>query len=118
MRSESIVFQRRKVGKPSKASKQEYQEQIKGLCEWMNRYISRLGFAPSSRGWCYALETAGAINKGEFDRAITTLADLRKKGLIPFDFVADVTRLRLCFFANSKAYRIILSVPFRVNILC
>ena len=54
----------------------------------MQSYVVRLGFAPSSRGWCYALESAGAITKGEFDLAIRTLASLRKSGSLDFNLVA------------------------------
>lgn len=54
----------------------------------MRTYINNLGFAPSSRGWCYALESVGLITKGEFDKAIKTMAALRKTGHLGFDLVA------------------------------
>jgi len=55
----------------------------------MRDYIRTLGFAPSSRGWCYALESAGLITKGQFDKAIREMARLRKTGHLGFDLVAD-----------------------------
>lgn len=49
----------------------------------------------SSRGWCYALEGLGLIDKGEFKKAQKALNDCRKEGFLPIDFVAadqDLTR--------------------------
>lgn len=49
----------------------------------------------SSRGWCYALEGLGLIDKGEFKKAQKALNDCRKEGFLPINFTAedqDVTR--------------------------
>jgi len=49
----------------------------------------------SSRGWCYALEGLGKIDKGEFDACQKAINDCRKIGLLPIDFTAedqDITR--------------------------
>ena len=43
----------------------------------------------SSRGWCYALEGLGKIDKGEFDKTAKAINDCRKIGLLPIDFVAE-----------------------------
>jgi len=43
----------------------------------------------SGRGWCYALEGLGKIDKGEFDKCGQAINDCRKIGLLPIDFVAE-----------------------------
>lgn len=43
----------------------------------------------SSRGWCYALEGLGKIDKGEFDKTAKAINDCRKTGLLPIDFTAE-----------------------------
>jgi hypothetical protein len=59
----------------------------------MRDYVKGLGFAPVSRSWLYAFESAGIITKGEFDLGGRWLAENRKNGLIPFDLVgADISR--------------------------
>ena len=84
----TVQLPRRRKGRQSEAAQREYQHQVYKLHRWMWDYKARLGFAPSSRGWCYALESAGAIDKGEFDLAIRTIAALRKSGDIDFSLVA------------------------------
>ena len=83
-----ITFPRRQKGRQSKAATDAYNTQVRSLRLWMRAYVERLGFAPSSRGWCYALESAGAITKAEFDFAIRTIAQLRKSGELEFSLVA------------------------------
>ena len=79
----------RKRGAQTKESEDSYLHQVHVLRRWMTEYKADLGFAPSSRGWCYALESEGIITKGEFQKAIRTIASLRKAGYIGFDLVAD-----------------------------
>lgn len=43
----------------------------------------------SGRGWCYALEGQGKIDKDEFDKCGHAINDCRKIGLLPIDFVAE-----------------------------
>ena len=83
-----VKFPRRAKGRQSAEAELAYELEVRQLRLWMSAYQARLGFAPSSRGWCYALESAGAIDKGEFDLAIRTLAALRKSGRLPFSLVA------------------------------
>ena len=86
--TEKIMFPRRKRGRQSEAAEAKFWNEVHELQDWMRGYIETLGFAPSSRGWCYALESAGAITKGEFNMAIKTMAELRKTGHLGFDLVA------------------------------
>ena len=81
----TVTFPRRSRGRQSAAAEDAYWTDVAHLRRWMQSYVVRLGFAPSSRGWCYALESAGAITKGEFDLAIRTLASLRKSGDLDLD---------------------------------
>ena len=62
----TVTFPRRSRGRQSEAAEATYYQSVIDLRRWMEMYVRRLGFAPSSRGWCYALESAGAITKGEF----------------------------------------------------
>lgn len=84
----NLIFPRRRKGRQSQAATEAYDYEVQQLRSWMRAYVMRLGFAPSSRGWCYALESAGAITKAEFDLAIRTIASLRKAGSIEFSLVA------------------------------
>lgn len=84
----TVEFPRRARGRQSAEAEAAYYSSVIRLRRWMQNYVHRLGFAPSSRGWCYALESAGAITKGEFDMAIRTMAALRKSGHLPFSLVA------------------------------
>ena len=63
--------------------------------EWMQQTVEQLGFAPGSRSWCYLLEDAHVITKGDFAKTIKWLAEARKSfdsegiPLIPFRLVAS-----------------------------
>ena len=83
-----FAFPTRPKGRASEAAEATYWNNVHCLQAWMRQYIETLGFAPSSRGWCYALESIGLITKGEFDKAIKTMATLRKTGHLGFDLVA------------------------------
>ena len=82
-------FPTRPRGRASESADAAYWSDVHSLQRWMRQYIGKLGFAPSSRGWCYALESIGLITKGEFDKAIKTMAALRKTGHLGFDLVAS-----------------------------
>ena len=80
-------------GKVSEARRRAFHEEVQEVVQWMQNYVSQLGFAPVARSWLYALESEGIITKGDFSWAGAWLADRRKEGLIPFDLVgADSTR--------------------------
>ena len=42
----------------------------------------------SARGWCYLIETAGFIEKDQFDLCQDVINECRTKGILPIDFVA------------------------------
>ncbi len=83
-----VTFPRLPKGKPSQEARYAFQADVISLRRWMERYKQRLGFAPSSRGWCYALESDGIIDKAGFESAIKQIAKLRKSGDLDFSLVA------------------------------
>lgn len=50
---------------------------------------NRIGFKVSSRGWCYVLEGFGLITKAQFNKVENLINELRKRGGLPIDFVAE-----------------------------
>ena len=50
---------------------------------------NRIGFKVSSRGWCYVLEGFNLITKAQFDKVENLINELRKRGGLPIDFVAE-----------------------------
>lgn len=68
----------------SRARLTEFADLLKSLAE-------QIGFSVSSRGWCYILEQAGAIDKSQFDKVATWVNRCRFEGLLPVDFVAEET---------------------------
>lgn len=87
---DQIVFPRRPNGRQTAESTARFQLQLQILRDWMVRYYRRLGCAVSSRGWCYALETCGAIeDKNQFKMAGQAISDWRKSGDLPLFLVAE-----------------------------
>ena len=89
MNHDTVVFPRRSGGRQTLEAQAQFQHQLYELRNWMIRYHKRLGCAVSARGWCYALEQAGAITKDEFEKAGQFISDQRKAGNLPLDLVAD-----------------------------
>ena len=80
-------------GRITEARKANHEARVLEVVRWMQDYVKDLGFAPVSRSWLYAFESAGIITKGGFDAASRWLAENRRNGLIPFDLVgADTSR--------------------------
>jgi len=59
------------------------------FADLLTELSDQIGFRVSSRGWCYILEQAGAINKDQFDKVETWVNACRREGLLPIDFVAE-----------------------------
>ncbi len=47
-----------------------------------------LDFRVGSRGWCYLLEDYG-LQKNDFDKAQDLITEIRKRGHLPLDFIAE-----------------------------
>lgn len=84
-----IALPTRSRGRQTAMAEQLYQEAVRLFCEFILQIASTLDFVVSSRGWCYLLENAGAITKGEFDKAQTVINDCRKNGLLPVDICSN-----------------------------
>jgi hypothetical protein len=66
-----------------------YKRECEAYAAWLLGIRSRLDFATGRRGWCYLMENAKSITKGQFDVAEKLLDDWRKSGLLPLDFCAS-----------------------------
>lgn len=81
-------------GRVSLQRKKDFCQEMAEFRAWMAKTIKDLGFAPGSRSWCYLLEDAHIITKGDFGKATKWLSQQRKdfdldgNPLIPFSFVA------------------------------
>jgi hypothetical protein len=76
-------------GRKSYAQQAEHDRQAAAFIAKLKQIRSRLDFTPGTRGWCYLLENAGMIGKGEFKRMEGLLGDWRKDGRLPLDFCAS-----------------------------
>jgi hypothetical protein len=83
-----IEFPWRGRGRQSAEAEARYEEQLQAFCAAILEINSSLDFQVSARGWCYILEEYG-LNKGDFDKAQTLMAQCRKDGLLPLNIVAE-----------------------------
>jgi hypothetical protein len=84
----AITLPRRPPGRPSTATSARYEADLEAFCATIEELRSTVGFAVSSRGWCYILEKHG-LGKGDFDAAQSLINDCRKAGRLPLDICAD-----------------------------
>lgn len=84
-----VTLPSRGRGRPSPAAQTQYDDDVLVFCGFIRTIASRLDFTVGSRGWCYLLEQAGAIDKTQFDAAQTLINDCRKDGRLPLDICAD-----------------------------
>jgi hypothetical protein len=75
-------------GRPTPAKLAAYQGEVTAFCDRIKKIRSALDFAVSSRGWCYILENAGVVTKGEFDAAEGLINRCRKTGDLPLEICA------------------------------
>ncbi len=59
------------------------------LVEVLKDLQAKIGFRVSARGWCYAMEQAGYVNKSQFNKVEEAINNCRKEGILPVDFVAE-----------------------------
>lgn len=91
--STEINFPEKPAGRPSQA----YQDRLDRFTNQLREVDSRLDFSMSARGWAYFLENEGKIDKSDIDYAQGKMNELRKKGKLPLDFMAeDETRRFKC----------------------
>ena len=84
---------KRSRGKPTADTNAKYKHDMIMFANALIEEQEKIDFKIGTRGWCYHLEGAGLITKGEFDTAVTAITALRKEKMIPIDFSAgDVKR--------------------------
>lgn len=89
-----ITIPRMKKGRPSDIARTQYQSDLQAFASGILKIKSTLPFQISARGWCYQLESAGIITKGEFADAESVINECRKNGMLPINICAeDVTRM-------------------------
>lgn len=64
-------------------------EKLREFAKLIQNMADTIDFKVSARGWCYLMEQAGHINKGQFDKVDSAINRCRKEGLLPVDFVAE-----------------------------
>lgn len=64
-------------------------EQLVQFANTLQKLKKQVGFKISSRGWCYQLEGFKLITKDQFDRIESIINELRQRGGLPIDFVAE-----------------------------
>lgn len=77
------------VSLPRKGRYKERPAELQKFASTLEAIGSDIGFKLSARGWCYQLEQAGVINKGEFDYVESIVNECRELGYLPIDFVAE-----------------------------
>ena len=70
-------------------NKKMYAKDRLELVEVLKDLQSIIDFRVSARGWCYAMEVAGYVNKSQFNKVEEAINICRKEGILPVDFVAE-----------------------------
>lgn len=83
---------RRGRGRAGPSAREHYDEELRSFCARIVEINSTLDFAVSSRGWCYLLENAGEISKGDFNDAQRLINNCGKTGVLPIDICATDER--------------------------
>ena len=78
----------RKRGAQSAEAKEEYERVLAEWCQEIIQTAENMDFKIGARDWCYVLENAGSLTKGQFDAAEKLIGDCRKDGHLPLDICA------------------------------
>jgi hypothetical protein len=71
-----IPLPTRKRGAQSAEAKEEYERALSEWCREIIQTAEQMDFKIGARDWCYVLENAGSLTKGQFDAArICTQSD-------------------------------------------
>lgn len=73
---------------PTSKGRQRYVE-MAAFAKGLIQISQQIGFAISSRGWCYQLESFGLVTKAQFDLVENLVNDCRKRGYLTIDFTAE-----------------------------
>jgi hypothetical protein len=80
-----ILLPRRKRGAQSAEAKESFEQQVSEWCQEIIRIAGTMDYKIGARDWCYVLEVAGSLTKGEFDTAEKLITACRKNGQLPVD---------------------------------
>jgi hypothetical protein len=80
-----IQLPRRSRGAQSAAAREVYERNLSEWCREIIRTAATMDYKIGARDWCYVLEVAGSITKGEFDAAEKLISACRKDGHLPVD---------------------------------
>jgi hypothetical protein len=80
-----IALPRRKRGAQSVAAKAEFERTLTEWCQEIIRVAHTMDYKIGARDWCYVLEVAGSLTKGEFDTGEKLITACRKDGHLPVD---------------------------------
>jgi hypothetical protein len=80
-----IPMPRRKRGAQSAEAKATFERDLSEWCQEIIRIAETMDYKIGARDWCYVLEVAGSITKGEFDAAERLITECRKDGHLPVD---------------------------------
>ena len=83
-----IPLPTRKRGAQSAEAKEEYERALSEWCREIIQTAEKMDFKIGARDWCYVLENAGSLTKGQFDAAERLIGDCRKDGHLPLDICA------------------------------
>jgi hypothetical protein len=84
-----IPLPRRKRGGQSVAAEAEFEGVVTEWCREIIRVADTLDFKLGARDWCYVLEVAGSLTKGEFDTSEKLISACRKNGHLPVDICCN-----------------------------
>ena len=84
-----IPLPRRKRGGQSAAAEAEFERACTEWCQEIIRVANTMDYKIGARDWCYVLEVAGSITKGEFDTAEKLITACRKDGHLPVDICCN-----------------------------
>lgn len=84
-----IRLPKSKRGRKSAAEQALHADQLSAFYAAIMEIDSRLDFKVSARGWCYLIEQAGAITKGEFGKVEDLITAGRKSGALPMDICCE-----------------------------
>ena len=80
-----IPLPTRKRGAQSGEAKEEYKRQRFEWSQEIIRIAETMDYKIGARDWCYVLEVAGSLTKGQFDAGEKLITACRKDGLLPVD---------------------------------
>jgi hypothetical protein len=84
-----IPLPRRKRGGQSVAAEAEFGRALAEWCREIIRVADTLDFKLGARDWCYVLECARSLTKGEFDTGEKLIGACRKNGHLPVDICCN-----------------------------